>query len=203
MKKLVVKIFVLILITTAGYSQAHFSINLGTGFGFQGLRKINGGAYSGDKVSRNPDGSPYWDFKNQFPYYVVGANIGWKKAEFGFEVGSANFKSDLSYLITRTEAEINFLNINMSYKYKPLDNSIKGFEPYIKGYFDNLLYVYTHNTTPIQSENGVGITGRTSDWNPIFGIYVGTDYMITKHVGAYLQIGYGFETCQFGTFYKI
>lgn len=175
-------------------AQAKYSLQAGTGIGFQGLGKINGGYFVEST-------SPHFDFKYSPIHYSIGANMKWKQIEFGIEYESINMKSDVTETLSlrRNESELDFSVFNLSFKYFPLKTKFHKLNPYLKGYLHQVIYVYTDKLTFVNAPTMVPITSRNSDYKPLLGIYVGAEYELIKRLDAYAQFGYGFETMQVGT----
>jgi len=178
-----------------------FSLSVGTGAGFVGLSRVDDGAYTGAN-GFNIYGMPY-DFKLSSMPLMFAASARWNKIEPFIELEMVNFQSNTTKFNMNVKADINFVNFNFGCKYRPIA-PIFGIDPYVQA----LLYLPIYNyadviNTNTNDPNGVVLENTNVGFKPLLGFYVGGDYMFTKNLGSYLQIGYGFEVVQLGAVVKL
>lgn len=195
---LLITFFLFTEISNAQYSNktGNFSLRILTAAGFPSLEKINGGYYKGDKVNSDGLGRPWYDFKYQPLYILVGGYARFKKFEYGLEFGRAIFKSDVNNGGIQQVSELKFTPINFDMKYYLFEMPQYKLYPFLDGQMNALFTSYTDTRTGYDEvlHNNMFF---------LVGISVGTDYKINEHFSATAKIGVGaFETLQFGMKYN-
>ncbi|MDD2797910.1 MAG: hypothetical protein PHV20_04890 [Bacteroidales bacterium] len=198
---ILVLLMLLIFNSIFAYKPGVLGFQIGTGFGGEGLHRVNGGAYAGKNVTMDGNVARY-NFKASPVYFSVGANVGrFKHTEWDIELESVTYTSSVLNYDRLLDAKLHFTNFNIGIKYLPLSEPLMQgkLTPYIKGSLYNSIYTMesTENTN-VKNPNAVIIDESNVDYVPMLGLHVGANYMYTKHLGGYAQIGYGFEFCQFG-----
>ena len=179
-----------------------FALQIGTGTGFIGLQRINGGAYSGPNIAMQ-GGVPIYNFVPSSFFLTINASLRYNWFEPFLEIQNGNFSSDKTYLARNLKVNMHFLNFNFGVKIHPI-KPMFGIDPYVKGTMYIPIYDYTMTeNTNINNPNAVIIEDSNNSAAGLFGLAVGGDYMFTKNLGAYLQLGYGFELIQFGAKIKL
>ncbi len=200
MKKIILITLLFTLLTTTFYGQVKekglFTIQLGTGFGLPGLSVINDGAYKSDAR---------YDFKVQPLYFTLAGTVRGekKKLEFGIEFGRTSYKSDVTLLNRRYEWELGFTFFNLDVKYL-LPLHFDKFEPYAKFALVNAIYtINSTETADVKNPNSFVDTQSSFNYKPYYNLQLGTYYSITNHLGAYGEVGLGFNLIKLGLVYKL
>lgn len=179
-----------------------FALQIGTGIGFIGLQRINGGAYSGPNITTQ-GGVPIYIFIPSSFFLTINASERFKWFEPFLEIQNGNFSSDKTYQDRNLKVNMHFLNFNFGAKIHPI-KPMFGIDPYVKGTMYIPIYDYTMTTnTNINNPNSVILEDSNNSSAGLFGLAVGGDYMFTKNLGVYLQVGYGFEVVQLGGVIKL
>jgi hypothetical protein len=210
MKKIKILLIVILMLTVSVVSaeiKGKLGIQIGTGFGIEGLNRVNGGAYHGKNITMEGN-DPRWNFKASPIYLSVGANVGrFKHTEWDIELENVKYTSTTIYGGRKLDATLSFMNFNVGIKYLPFSEPILDGKllPYIKGSLYNAIYHLKSTENPDYKNPNYDIRIDESNvgYAPLLGLHVGANYMYTKHIGAYAQIGYGFEFCQFGAIYQL
>jgi hypothetical protein len=203
-----IKVITLLLVSMiASYSTAQteykkFSFSVGTGTGFTGLSMVNGGAYSGAKVTTQ-GGVPIYNFLPSSMFLTFEGSARWNWFEPFIELQNGNFHSDKTYQDRNLKADLHFLNFNFGAKIRPI-KPIFNIDPYVK--VEAFLPIYDgtfSENSNVNNPNAVIIDDTVVSAGGFFGLSVGGDYMFTKNLGAYLQLGYGFNVVQLGAVLKL
>lgn len=176
-------------------------MRLGTGIGWQGLPRVNGGYFKGPNVNSTTNGIPKYDFKYKPLYYSISASARRKHFDFGLEYAHANFHSDVTYFDTRRIADLKFNLWNFNTRFIPFQKPKLGFQPFVEGGLNLWFYNYTDiDTSPLLIKP---LESSSASLKFAFTAFVGTDYYFSKNFGVYVKAGYGFEICQFGVVVKL
>lgn len=204
MTKIRLAFFALMLMaigSASAYKPGVLGIQIGTGFGAEGIRRVNGGAFAGKNITMDGNVARY-DFKASPIYFSVGANVGrFKHTEWDIELENVTYTSSVLNYDRLLDATLHFTNFNIGIKYLPFSEPLlQGkLTPYVKGSLYNSIYTMkSSENTNVKNPNAVIIDESNVNYVPMLGVHVGANYMYTRHLGGYAQIGYGFEFCQFG-----
>lgn len=199
--------FIAILLLSVSFAKAQnepkkFALEIGTGAGFLGLQRINGGAYSGPNITTQ-GGVPIYNFVPSSFFFTVNASERWHWLEPFIEIENGNFTSDKTFQSRNLKVNMHFLNFNFGAKVHPIA-PIFGIDPYVRGVVNVPIYDYKMSeNTNVNNPNSVIVDTSNVSAAFLLGLSVGGDYMFTKNWGAYLQVGYGFEVVQLGAVLKL
>lgn len=194
----------LLLFTTSIFANAqkqsktgNFSLRLSTAAGFPALSKINGGYFKGPNVNKDGFGNPWYNFKLQPPYLLLGAYARAKSFEFGLEAGTAKFKSDVTMPYGQQQiSELKYFLWNFDTKYFVFKEPKRNFSPFVDAFMNAMFENYSDKRTSFPESSSANLRFR-------LGLFVGTDYQLNNHFSATGKLGIGaFEFFQFGIKYN-